>query len=85
MMLVSALFGEHVRWHKATGITDTSVTITCYAVGLRSPMALIPASFGSTVKQRPVSLAERYGDPVHGVDYEPSSVSRLARWISAVE
>jgi drug/metabolite transporter (DMT)-like permease len=46
LMLISALFGgTAMLCIKLLGRTDTSVTITCYAVALRSPMALIPALF----------------------------------------
>jgi drug/metabolite transporter (DMT)-like permease len=46
LMLISALFGgTAMLCIKLLGRTDTSVTITCYAVALRAPMALIPALF----------------------------------------
>lgn len=46
LALVSALFGGMATFCiKLLGRTDTSVTITCYGIVLRSPLALIPALF----------------------------------------
>ncbi len=46
LALVSALFGGMATFCiKLLGRTDTSVTITCYSVVIRSPLALIPALF----------------------------------------
>ena len=46
LMLIAALFGgTAMLCIKLLGRNDSSVTITCYAVALRSPLALIPALF----------------------------------------
>ena len=46
LALVSALFGGMATFCiKLLARTDTSVTITCYAIALRWPLALIPALF----------------------------------------
>ena len=77
---LSAIWRHGDALHKATGAHrhERYHHLLCRRPAIANGVDTGPLRL-AVADRDPVSLAERYGDPVHGVDYEPSSgISR--RW-----